>query len=131
MILVLLCRMASGCSTLCSFVHDISHVIKTVADWHGLLSDWWSVAGWIAPTLQLCSLQGFWQRVWNYWNSWITKLLHMETTISSIHKFRKQTGQAIRTDAAGATPSAAVIAGVDWALECPRPLSPKVHVCMD
>ncbi len=73
------------------------------------------------------AMQNFWQRVQNYLMSFLTPMLQSSIDASQ-HKFIKQTGHSFRLNETGLSTSAAVIAVVDWALEFPQPMPPRMHV---
>lgn len=72
-------------------------------------------------------MQSFWQRVQNYLTSFLTPLLQRQIDASQ-DAFIKETGCSFRLHETGLSSAAAVIAVVDWALEYPQPVPPRVHV---
>ncbi|KAL0043684.1 hypothetical protein WJX82_007403 [Trebouxia sp. C0006] len=69
----------------------------------------------------------FWQRVQNYLMSFLTLLLQRQVNASQ-DEFIKRTGHSFRLHDTGISSAAAFIAVVDWALEYPRPVPPRVHM---
>lgn len=59
--------------------------------------------------------------------SFLTPLLLRSITASQ-DVFIKESGRSFRLRETGLSTSAAVIAVVDWALEFPQPLPPRMHV---
>ena len=73
-------------------------------------------------------MQTFWQRVRNYLQSVLVKVLVMPPVRAEQRNFVKKTGLSFRTYETGLSTSAAAIAVGDWALELPMPMPPKIHV---
>ena len=76
----------------------------------------------------LHAVQNFWQRAQNYVVSFLTPLL-LHKIHASQAEFLKATGRSFRLHETGVSSAAAVIAVVDWALEYPQPVPPRLHVC--
>ena len=73
-------------------------------------------------------VQSFWQRTHNYLQAWLVRFVVMRLSRSYITDFTAKTGQHIRSHEQGRTAASAVMASLDWALEYPFPLPPKVQV---
>ena len=74
------------------------------------------------------TLQTFWQRLQNYIQYQLVKNV-VRARRANVAEFAKQTGLKLRFYDKGISTAAAVIATVDWALEFPQPMPPRIHVC--
>jgi len=74
-------------------------------------------------------MQNFWQRAQNYLVSFLTPLL-LHKIHASQAKFVEASGRSFRLHETGVSSAAAVVAVVDWALEYPQPVPPRLHVCL-
>ncbi len=50
------------------------------------------------------------------------------SALADVAAFTRETGQHLRFYDEGVSTSVAIIAPVDWALEFPQPVSPRIHV---
>ena len=75
-------------------------------------------------------MQSLRQRTHNYLQAWLVRLFVNRLSNSYIKTFIAKTGQPIRSYARGRTSAVAVIASVDWAVEYPFPVPPKVQVSL-
>lgn len=69
----------------------------------------------------------FLQRTHNYLQAWLMRLFVMRLSKSYIRQFVAQTGQHMRSLETGRSAASAVVASVDWSVEYPFPLPPKVQ----
>jgi len=72
-------------------------------------------------------MQNFWQRIRNYIQRQLLQQMQ-RAALADVALFIKQTGQKLRFYEQGVSTSTAIIAILDWALEFPQPLPPRVHV---
>ncbi|KAL0022994.1 hypothetical protein WJX79_004166 [Trebouxia sp. C0005] len=70
----------------------------------------------------------FLQRVRNYLQAWLVRVLVMRVSDDHTRRFCIKTGQRIRSFEQGTTGAAAVIVSADWAVEHPFPMPPKVQM---
>lgn len=73
-------------------------------------------------------VQTFLQRTHNYLQAWLMRLFVMRLSKSYIRQFVAQTGQHMRSLETGRSAASAVVASVDWSVEYPFPLPPKIQV---
>ncbi len=72
-------------------------------------------------------MQTFWQRMRNYIQNTIVKVLLLPPVKADQQRVQS-TGQSFRTFETGVASSAAAIAVGDWSLKFPQPMPPKLHV---
>jgi len=82
----------------------------------------------LSNALYALSLQTFLQRVQNYLQLIVLRLLVVPSLMAPINNFVKEEGLDYPPYQSGWHYSSASIAVGDWALEFPYPLPPKVHV---
>ena len=72
-------------------------------------------------------LQNFWQRIRNYIQRQLLQQMQL-SALADVAAFSRETGQRLRFHDEGVSTSVAIVAPVDWALEFPQPLPPRIHV---
>lgn len=75
-------------------------------------------------------MQNFWQRVRNYLVAVVVSLVVSKPVQAEFATFGRETGRKFGVLQDGASKSAALISIVDWALEYPFPVPPRIHVCL-
>ncbi len=72
-------------------------------------------------------LQNFWQRIRNYIQRQLLQQMQ-RSALADVAAFTRETGRRLRFYDEGVSTSVAIVAPVDFALEFPQPLPPRIHV---